>query len=73
MNNLNTMNDARQSSMTTTQSARIAVRSSCSGTVHIASLKVGRKVVYETRAWGTAYNAAQDAKSKAENLGLAVK
>jgi hypothetical protein len=57
--------------MTTT--AKLAFRSSCSGTVNIARLVVGRKTVYETRAWGTAYNAANDAKAKAVELGLAVK
>lgn len=57
----------------TAQSAKIAIRSSCAGTVHIAALKVGRKVVYETRAWGTAYNAAEDAKARAAQLGLTVK
>lgn len=55
------------------QTAKIAIRTSCSGTVNIARLVVGRKTVYETRAWGTAYNAAEDAKAKAAALGLKVK
>lgn len=63
----------RESKMTATQTAKIAIRSSCAGTVHIARLVVCRKTVYETRAWGTAYNAADDAKSKAAELGLTVK
>ncbi len=53
--------------------AKITLRSSCSGTVHIATVKAGRKEVYETRAWGTAHNAISDAKSRATELGLIVK
>jgi hypothetical protein len=58
---------------TAAKPAKISIRSSCSGTVHIATVKAGRRVVYETRAWGTAHNAAQDAKYRAAELGLTVK
>lgn len=50
--------------------AKIKIRSSCSGTVHIASLIVGRKVAYETRAWGNAQNAIEDAMSVAAARGI---
>ena len=53
--------------------ATIKLSSACSGTVHIARLIVARRVVYETRAWGTAWNAAQDAKHWAAGHGFAVK
>lgn len=59
--------------MTSKQIAKLMIRTSCSGTVNIAKLMVGQRMVYETRAWGTSYNAAQDAKAKAAELGLAVK
>lgn len=57
----------------TTQPGRIVIRTSCAGSVHIARLVVGRRTVYETRAWGTAQNAADDAKSKAAALGVTIK
>lgn len=53
--------------------ATIKIRSSNQGTVHIARLVVGRRTVYTTRAWGTAYNAAQDAKAHAAALGMTVR
>lgn len=53
--------------------ATLKVRTSCSGAVNIATLKVGRKVVYETRAWGTAWNASEDANAEATKLGLTIK
>jgi hypothetical protein len=44
---------------------RIILRSSCCGTVWIATVKVGNRVICETNAWGNAYNA------KAEAIGIA--
>lgn len=52
--------------------ATITLRSACAGSVHIAVVKVGRKVIYETRAWGTTHNALCDAKQAAAQLGFTV-
>jgi hypothetical protein len=52
--------------------ARITIRRSCSGAVNIARLWVGRKVVYETRAWGAAHNAWADAEGHAAMIGVRV-
>lgn len=53
--------------------ARIILRQSCAGTVHIALLKVGRKTVYETRAWGSAFNAIADASARAAEMSLNIR
>lgn len=50
--------------------ARIIFRKSC---VCICEVRVGRKTVYETRAWGSEYNAAQDARSWATANGYSIK
>lgn len=52
---------------------KIILRSALQGTVWHATIKQGRKVIYETRAWGAASNAMDDARAKAQELGLQVK
>ena len=58
---------------TTTKPAVLTFRSSCSGTVHIAFVKQGRKVLFESRAWGTDYSAAHEAREWAKSHGVALK
>lgn len=53
--------------------ATIRVRRSQAGTVNIATVTVGRKVLHETRAWGTVANAVQDAQGWAKENGYAAK